>query len=227
MIPGITAGRAASGGGGIDPYWDEVQSLLHFEGTLGTSTFTDQKGRTWTINGTPVITDSQFRFGASAGAFNGSNQAINCAGNVDFGIGTGDFTVEFWLYPTRLGGAEGLFDNRSASDTGIAIYSSVGSDGRLQVYSNSGLLLITPGALTVNQWVFVQVRRTSGVLSLGINGVEVDTEADARTYAAAPPLRIGSDYGGSQFGQFYMDEFRLTVGVARSLDLPSAAFPDS
>lgn len=226
MIPGITAGGAAVSGG-EDPFWSQVESLLHFEGALGTSTFTDQRPRTWTINGTPVITDSQFRFGASAGAFNGSNQAINCAANADFGIGTGDYTVEFWLYPTRLGGAEGLFDNRSASDTGIAIYSSVGSDGRLQVYSNSGLLLIMPGALTVNQWVFVQVRREAGVLGLGISGVEVDTEADVRTYSAAPPLRIGSDYGGSQFGQFYMDEFRYTVGAARPFALPADAFPNS
>ena len=209
-----------------DPYFAQVQALLHFDGVSGTSTFTDVKGHGFALSGAPVIQNGQFVFGNCAAAFSGTQSILSTS--ADFTIGANDYTVDFWLQPTRRSGADTVFDNRGPGIDGIAVYHSVGGDGRLQIYNNGALIGIAGAALPTNVWAFVRIVRTGGILYAAVDGTTVLSGADARTYGASPTIRFALDFGGTQFGQFYLDDFRLTIGTARNLsEVPVAAFPDS
>ena len=47
--------------------------------------------------------------------FDGSGDYLSLASSADFSFGTGDFTVEFWLYRTDTGNNVGLLDTRSSN----------------------------------------------------------------------------------------------------------------
>lgn len=100
--------RAMMAGGG-DPYWANVVSLLHMDGANGSTTFTDQKGKTWTPNGNVQISTAQSVFGGSSAAFDGVNDSLSIASHADFGFGTGDWTVECFVRQTTTA-AQVIFD---------------------------------------------------------------------------------------------------------------------
>ncbi|MGQ3180207.1 MAG: hypothetical protein ACT6SC_21675, partial [Blastomonas fulva] len=101
---------------GGDPYFGNVVSLLHFNGTSGSTTFTDQKGRAWTGFGNAQITTAGSVFGGGALALDGNGDWIETATSTDF-VFAGDFTIECWLrlaaqttnYMSLLGGGTTSF----------------------------------------------------------------------------------------------------------------------
>lgn len=98
--------RFGGGGGGGDPDFANVKALLHFDGTAGTSVFTDVIGNTFTPIGSPQLSADQVKFGTTSGAFDGISGQRIVSTSSTFSPGSGDYTVEFWYYPTRLGSAE-------------------------------------------------------------------------------------------------------------------------
>jgi hypothetical protein len=56
-------------------------------------------GHTVTARNSAAITTSVKKYGAGSLSLNGSSQSLNVADSTDFDFGTGDFTVEFWIYP--------------------------------------------------------------------------------------------------------------------------------
>jgi len=64
------------------------------------NSFIDEKAHAVTLYGTPALSTSITKFGKTSGAFNGSNQYLQFAGSSDFAFGTGDFTIESWVYLT-------------------------------------------------------------------------------------------------------------------------------
>src|SRR5690606_34123168 len=97
VIPGIVASsrRIATGPSSTDPYWSSVSSLLHFNGSNGSTTFTDEKGVGWTASGDAEISTAQSKFGGSSLSLDGTGDWLD-ASNAGFTFGTGDFTIEAW-----------------------------------------------------------------------------------------------------------------------------------
>ena len=54
------------GGGGTDPNFSSVTSLLHFDGVDASTTFTDVKGKTWTASGSAQLDTAQAKWGPSS-----------------------------------------------------------------------------------------------------------------------------------------------------------------
>jgi hypothetical protein len=217
-----------------DPYFANVTSLLHLNGTHGSTTITDVTGKTWTANGGSSIITSDSQFGGASLDVNGSGKYITSASHAGFGFGSGDYTVEGWnKYPSSSGN-QCIFDNRSASDAGIGIYVANGSGGYLFVNSNTINLVTASSAFTANTWQHWAVVRVGTTVYIFIAGVLVGTGTDSRTLASAPAVYIGDNYlvpgGASQPAFALLDEFRITKGVGRytaTFTPPSAPFPDS
>ena len=102
---------------------------------------------------------------------------ITRTGDADLAFGEGDFTVEFWFYPTSLVSNYVIFDNRHPttgwpnSSNGFALVSN--SSGTIHVYTGGGNLISADYAIQnqANQWHHIAVSRQDSFTSLFINGV--------------------------------------------------------
>ena len=167
---------------------------------------------TITNNGsTPAITANPFD--NYAYAFNGSSQYLTVASNTALGFGTGDFTVEFWVYPT----ANTRQDWFDLSD-GVSRLLIYHNSNAIRYYNGSGSNVadrIIGTAMTPNSWQHIAVSRVSGNSRLFINGNQSgSTYADSRNHATLP-LTIGKDSapGGTTYSTGYMSNIRVVKGT--------------
>ncbi|MBC2712063.1 MAG: LamG domain-containing protein [Desulfosarcina sp.] len=203
--------------------------LLHFDGVDGATTTTDSStggsGAAVTMhNGAALETDVN-KFGLSSLALDGINDSITIArSGGDFDFGSGTFTIDFWIrwatdpqhtqaiYNRYVGNDDYIQLNYHGSSNQFGIIERVSS-----VNSFNELLTWTP---TVNQWHHIALIRGWGG---GANtfALTVDGELLGATWtfsgsmaSHAADVEIGELLGMDQ-GSFWMDEFRVSKGVAR------------
>lgn len=226
MIPGITAqGVRVGGGGGGDPHFANVQALLHFD-----SDFTDVKGHTFTPNGSAAISATQSRFGGASMRNPGSGSYLRALTSTDFGIGTLDYTIEFFVRMDAVSSTQVLFDMRPFGSGGAGpMCTLVGS--RFDFYLNSAYR-IQAGTCIAATWHHVAVTRAGTTARAFVDGVQIGSDAtDAANYPSSQNILLCrfSD-SGSFAPTCYIDEFRFTRGVARytsGFTPPAAPFPNS
>lgn len=219
---------------GTDTHFSSVKSLLHFNGTDASTTFTDQTGKTWTAVGNAQIDTAQSQFGGASGLFDGAGDSINTPSSTDHDFGSGDFTVEFFIRrnTANLGHIVGKW---ALTNRGWVVYSK--ANGNIQFsYSTTGSNFIDPidfGGLATGVWYHIAVVRTGSILSLYINGVLSSTSniGTASFFASTRILEVGHQ-NSINYGPFdgWLDELRITKGVARYVNdftPPTAAFPNS
>lgn len=231
MIPGIVAGAPASGGGGgTDPFWANVVSLLHFDGPDGSTTFTDQRPNTWTAQSPAEISTLESKFGGASGLFteSTSSRVYTSIGSSAWDFGTGDFTIEFQVYFTDTTRCY-IFDLGS----NIASLIITPSSGVIEVYGPASWVInsgSTPFA--TGQWYSLALVRNGNDWTLYRDGVAYVNATDSRSWGASIwEMSIGGSSGGS-FSTLdgYLDEWRVTKGVARytaNYTPQTAAFPNS
>jgi hypothetical protein len=218
-----------------DPSFSSVVALLHFDNTLA-----ETKGKTVTNNGA-TFSSSISKFGGYSAQF-GASSYLSIPNSTDWNLGSGDFTIEFWVYypssapATFTGHIVGTWRN-GASYTWI-IYGSRVASGLVCTlgYSTTGSYQsANDGALgstyiPANTWAHVAIVRSGSSVKTYYNGVLDATKtvnADS-FFNAAQPLQIGRNNDAQQF-QGNIDDLRITKGVARyttTFTPPVAAFPD-
>ena len=182
--------------------------------------------------GNAQISTTQSKFGGSSMAFDGTGDYLSVNGgpgsNQRVGFGTSDFTIECWVYCTISGASNnGIYDCRySASATGPTLY-YIPSSGVIMFYN--GANQITGSTLTINTWNHIALVRYSGVTKLYINGVQSGSSyTDTNNYTSGVNTGIvGGFYDGSASWNGYIDDFRITRGIARytsNFTPPTSAF---
>lgn len=200
-----------------DPYWDDVVLLMHFDDLDSNQNFIDETGKIVTKFGNALVTADQAKFGGKAGYFDGTGDYLTLPASEDFAFGTGDFTIEFWVYPNT--------NNPNMQD----ICSQAVSNG-LQIFFVSGKLrynnayvvniLDTTTTFSANQWYHIALVRSNGIASWFVNGVLESSVADATNWTVATGFSLGG-FGASQYFTGYIDELRITKGVARYSSNPT------
>lgn len=215
-----------------DQYFNSVVSLLHFDGSDGSTTFTDVKGKTWTANGNAQIDTAQSKFGGASGLFDGAGDYITTPDSADFAFGAGDFTVEFRLRPAAVGTTQQIIGQWISG--GTAWHILLGPDGAIGFNSNGvSVCNSSPTLLSNNTWYAVAVSRVAGTAYLFINGALADSASDSATYPdSADAVVIGrnNDSSGVWYYNGHIDDLRITKGVGRyagAYTPDSAAFPES
>jgi len=213
-----------------DTYYNSCSLLLHCNGANGSTTFTDNSPspKTVTSNNGAAISTVQSKFGGASGFFDGTNDYLTLASDTAFGTGTGNFTIEFWMYPVSV--ASGwVFDNRTggAAQSVIGYFSAAGS------FTFTGGIIttgVTKTSVTANSWYHIACVRSSGTAYLFVNGISAGTDTVVGSANSSNPFTIGSKYDGTNAFNGYIDDFRYTKGVARytgNFTPPSTQFPDS
>lgn len=215
------------GGGGGDPNFASVISLLHFNGTDGSTTITDQiAGRTWSVSGTTALSTTNPKFGSACLSVPNSGKATS---NVAAGdaFGTGDFTVELWIRPTSWG-TDIIYDTRTAAtEVRPSIYYT---GGTLRYYVN-GADRITGGSLSTGVYAHIALARSGTSTKMFIDGVQTgSTYSDSNNYVNDRMTWGDASYTAGNSIDGRIDEARVTKGVARyttTFTPPTVAFPDS
>lgn len=206
-----------------DPYWANVSALLHMDGSNGGTIFTDETGKTWTRTGNVVTSTAQARFGQSA-LFDGSGDWLDAPASADFTFGTSAFTLECFFWINTIAGA-----NRGIISFGSNLSLYIASTGsNLYWFDGSTNLLATPTPAN-NTWHHVAIARQGTTLRMFLNGSLVSS-ATYSTNIASTNMRIGTATTGSGTFDGYIDEVRITKGVARytaNFTPPSSPFPNS
>jgi hypothetical protein len=206
----------------FDPYWNNVTSLLRFDGTDGSSTITDEKGIVWTRTAEAFISTEQSVFGGSSlKLISATTQRIYATSDA-FGLGLGDFTIELWVRP----------DNSSVSSYATILQLNNGSINFALYYHSynsiqlnvNGTYIIANGISQNNQY-FVRISRTSGVFVLQVNDNIIGTHATSIDFGTSFPVSIGATIAGANSFKGYIDELRVTKGVARTGPAPITQYP--
>lgn len=220
---------SASGSVAADASYANVSLLLHGDGTNGSTTIPDSSvsPATVTTYGNAAISTTQSKFGGSSLYFDGTGDYLTIPGGDAFAMGTGDFTIEAWVRPASTSGVQAIcniaYDGSGQLFFGI-IY------GALTVYHAGGSILAGSSAPAADAWSHIALTRASGTLQMWIEGTQVGTVSFSTSLSCPNPVSIGAGYAGAYPFAGYVDEVRITKGVARytsSFTPPAAAFSDT
>jgi len=200
---------------------DPTSQLLNFDGTNGSTTFTDDSG--WghavTANGNSQISTAQSVFGGSSLYLDGTGDYLTIPVNAPTQFGTGDFTVETWCRFDTLSGviADELPTGATASGWQL-YYRSTGSS--IAFYANSSNVLQDPSSVrvTTNTWYHIAVTRSGSTARLFIDGEEVASATLTTDLDNGRGVVVGSpqpDRGiTNAYFNGYIDSLRITKGQA-------------
>lgn len=229
-----------------DPYWNNVVLLLGADDQAnGSVVFTDESSYARTgINRTgsvAVSTEQSIFSSGSSIKFNGNNMILYAPDSNDFEFGANHFTLECWVYNITLTGV-------GTGAVYMGKYKAPSNHHWLFDYNNGNLRFIcwqnlsgTPGTTLqtawtrpVGSWHHLAADYDGAKMRMYVDGVNVANVAHTG----------GSATGGTQrvhFGNYdsvtsasgingYMDEIRITNGVARyatdgSFSVPTEKFP--
>lgn len=241
MILGMPARRLAPAGL-TDPFFSSVRSLLHFDGSNGASSTSDQKANIWTLRNGAQLSSSQARFGPTSLILNGSSSYMTAddPDTEDLNIGGGEsFSIEAWIYLNVNNKLQYIFNRGTSPTTAFGLGFAVSSSGKL-LAARQYVAFIATGSTTIptGQWVHVCACRDgfpNNELRLFVNGALDATFIDSDSFIVSGNTR--SQIGAQEENALsynhldgYIDDFRLTIGVARyvsSFTPPVEAFPDA
>jgi len=195
----------------------EIVSLLHFNGANGSTTFTDETGKSWSRTGSAVISTAQSVFGGASLSLPATTDYLTAASHADFAYGTADFTVELWIRPTVLSGVKVFFDHRSSGAPSAARPTLYLGGSALRYYVN-GADRISGGTLAINNWYHIALCKKAGETKLFLNGEQVgSTWTDSTSYTQGPlSLGINADNPGVPLAfQGFMDEVSVMAFAAK------------
>lgn len=198
-----------------DPFFDNVTALVNTSGTNGAqnNTFIDSSTNNFTITRNGNTTQGSFSpFGENwSNFFDGNGDFLQVASNAAFGFGTGDFTVEFWVFPLA-GTRQDWIDITNGTQRALLYYSGTA----ITFYSvPPNAAVITGPAITLNAWAHIAVSKQAGNTRLFVNGTQVgSTYTTSQNYGTAGTVTIGKDSAGSTVITGYMSNVRIVKGTA-------------
>ena len=150
--------------------------------------------------------------GASA-SFDGTGDSLAIASSADFALGTGDFTVEFWVYH-REKTTDTYFDYRSASNQSALLLWIYGDTGAIQLNIAGVTRAFTPPSL-LNRWAHIVIARSSGTTKTFVDGTQYLSFSDSTDYIQGSTFYISRFYGSdSESVNGYICDFRWVKGTA-------------
>lgn len=182
--------------------------------------------------GNAQVSTVQSKFGGSSVYFNGTTDFLRTYSRPLMSFGTGNFTIETWVYPTALASLYGTFIEARSSPLAQPYACGLRNSGgvyKTEMYTGTQYLGST--TVNLNTWTHIAITRSSGTLRIFVNGV-LDTAWTGVTEAvdanaAAQLIGALTDGAGTYFPG-YMDDFRVTRGVARytaNFTPPTQPFP--
>jgi len=165
-----------------------------------------------TVGNSGIATNIE-KYGTGSMFFDGTGDYLAIPSNPAFNVGTGNFTLEYWVRPTVLtsGTTYNIFKFYSSATSNGPEIDGTANFGWWK--DTVGLILESTTIAAINTWYHIAYVRSGTTFKLYVNGVEEDSVTNSDSFNFST-WDIGRGYYNSNFAGF-LDDFRLTVGVAR------------
>lgn len=204
--------------------------LLHCDGADNGTTFVDEAGSTVPLYGNICTKTGVKKFGTASAYFDGNGDYIYYpAGNTDYAFGSGNFTVDLWINFVTTPTYATIYECRSSDSADgfhLGCNANGSADKKLHIRTNRTNYVGTT-VMDANTWYHVAVVGEGTKLTVYLNGV-AEIEVTYSYNFTNSLLLIGTyNVGNSYFWDGYMDEIRVSKGIARwtaNFTPPTAAY---
>ncbi|MDC3375270.1 LamG domain-containing protein [bacterium] len=193
--------------------------LLHMDDAGLTDS--SSHGHAMALNADVARSSTQSKYGGYSAVFDGSSDQIRPADNAMWDFGTGDYTIETWIWINTLVNNGAIWDTGAWANNNfdMVIRYNANAQWQIGIYNGSSDRYLTdttsPG-LTTNRWYHLAVSRASGVTRLHRDGVLISAVAQqswvGNENITSDQPRIGANNWTSHNG--YLDEMRVS-NIAR------------
>jgi hypothetical protein len=163
--------------------------------------------------------------------FDGTGDYLYSPPNLNYAMGSGNFTIEFWYYPvTHTNTDPTIMGNYNATWTSNkwafhAPHASYASKYSFWVnnYAAGSAILVSTSNITNGAWAHIAITRSGSTWRMFVNGtIQATTTSsvalDGGTAASMDGFYIGANFyssGGGRHINAYIDDLRITKGYAR------------
>jgi hypothetical protein len=166
------------------------------------------------------ISTSVYKYGGASISFDGTNDRLVAPASPNIAFGTGDFTIEAWIYPNVLTGERGFIQTsdtagglKTSYTTGIVMLINVSP---YPLTANVGGTNVTSSVnISASTWTHVALTRSSGSVRLFVNGALVGGPTTITADLTGQYLCVGGYYSTTYLWNGYIDDLRITKGYAR------------
>lgn len=175
------------------------------------------------VSGGAAANAAQSNFYGASSYFSGTDDRLFTTSSSDFTYGTGDFTMEGWVYPTANNSNKNVFSTNWGADGSILItfsHPSAGGAGKFGFFdhtaSQGSPQITTSNAYPINTWHHVAFVRNGTSHKFYINGIEDGSATYTATDLTRDTFIFGAVYtNGTETFSGYMSDVRVYKGVAK------------
>lgn len=197
--------------GQADPYFNLNTMLIHADGSNS-------------ANNNTIIDSSTDKIpftGTYSALFDGTSSYVTVPAGSGFAYGTGDFTVEAWVYATSIpdGTSGALIWSQTVSGTNYFMIgvSPAGRTSFTFATSGGGTGILGPATnIVLNTWNHVAVVRNSGLVTVYLNGVGGTATSCTQNFTDTSfvPTIGRYTHSGSIYWAGYISNVRVVKGTA-------------
>ena len=150
-------------------------------------------------------------------SFGSTVSRLDIASSADFNFGTGDFTLDYFVWWADGSQYQNIFSRGYTGSGGIV--HQLSTDGTSTVYVSGGGFITNSTARAEGNWYQYCITRESGTVKLYVNGTLATTATGNDDITSSDALNIGDDdsttgYGFNGGGQGFISNFRIIKGSA-------------
>ncbi len=173
--------------------------------------------------GDTKVSSTQIKYGTGAMYFDGTGDYLAIPASTMFGFGTGDFTIEMWVYFNSISSYQVLVGQfvSGTSYWAFNIGNGTSSGGIFTYNPGTGQVIVanegSQAAWLANTWYHTTVVRSGTTVTIYRNGSSIATgNLSGSLYNPSSNISIGSaGVLASGYLNGYIDDLRVTKGIAR------------
>jgi len=147
--------------------------------------------------------------------FNGNQDDLQLSPSSDFNFGTGDYTIEAWVYPTEFGRSQAIFTVHNSDSTVAAGKFYLRSTNKFSYWSQN-LQATSSTTYTESKWYHVALVNNSGTQTIYVDGTSQATATYSSGFGSDDfVVHIGRNAANNtQSFNGYISNIRVTKGTA-------------
>jgi len=196
----------------INPPNTSVNNILDTSTNAATIT---KNGTVTSSPQTPLTLDGFYNY-----SFNGTTDYLTIPTNTNYNLGSNDFTVEGYIYPSSVTGTHLVIERRTSGGFVAGNWGLYMIGANLiffsYEYNSAGNAVLTSGTLAINTWYHFALVRNGASIALYINGTSAASTTAVTIATGTVGLTIGADVGSGirWYWSGYISNLRIVNGTA-------------